>query len=299
MIRRSWVVFVHAALLSIESIAVEIMTVHMQLDPLVITANSIPLAGAAMFLIVFASEKKKSLEVFQSWKYLLPGSILMAAGAYAWYDAVGRVGASKEGLLSGPLETIVILFLARAFLAEKLTRLQLAGVTIALAGFFATVLSSDLDILITFGDLEAMLSAAAFGSGIILITKLTRTHPAHVVTASSLLISGLVLATVLWTSQKSPAISAQDWAALLLFSLLPLTAALTYIVGLARIGASLTSVIGAFSILLTVAFQLALLWLDIDVILPANIALAVAGGIMGVVGISLIHMRSKKTSNAF
>jgi drug/metabolite transporter (DMT)-like permease len=297
LIRRSWVVFVHAALLSIESIAVEIMTVRLELDPLVITANSIPLAGAVMLLIVFGIEKKKSVKVFQSWKYLLPGSILMAVGVYTWYDAVGRVGASKEGLLSGPLETIVILFLARAFLAERLTKLQLVGVTIALAGFFATVLSSGLDVLITVGDLEAMLSAAAFGSGIILITKVTEIHPAHTVTASSLLISGLVLAAVFWTSQQSPDISAQDWAVLLLFSLLPLTAALTYIVGLSRIGASLTSVIAAFSILLTIAFQMALLWLDVDVILPANIALAVAGGIMGVLGICLIHMRSKRTSD--
>lgn len=299
MIRLSWVVFVHAALLSIESIAVEIMTVHLQLDPLVITANSIPLAGAVLLLIVFGSEKKKGVDVFRSWKYLLPGSMLLAAGVYAWYDSVGRVGASKEGLLSGPLETIAILFLARAFLAEKLTRLQLVGVTIALAGFFATVLSSGLDTLITFGDLEAMLSAAAFGSGIIFITKLTKTHPAEAVTASSLLISGLILAAVLWTSQQAPAISAQDWAALLLFSLLPLTAAMTYIVGLSRIGASLTSVIGAFSILLTVAFQLALLWLNVDVILPANIALAVAGGIMGVFGIYLIHVRTEKTFSVY
>lgn len=293
MLSRSWVVFVHAALLSIESIAVEIMTVQLQLDPLVITANSIPLAGAVMFLIVFGTEKKKSVAVFQSWKYLLPGSILLAAGVFAWYDSVGRVGASKEGLLSGPLETIVILFLARIFLAEKLTKIQLIGVTIALAGFFATVLSSGLDTLITFGDIEAMLSAAAFGSGIIFVTKLAKTHSAQAVTASSLLISGLILAAILWISQ-TPAIGAQDWVALLLFSLLPLTAALTYIVGLSRIGASLTSVIGAFSILLTVAFQLALLWLNIDVILPASIPLAIAGGVMGVFGIYLIHKTTEK-----
>ncbi|MEW6603789.1 MAG: DMT family transporter [Thermoproteota archaeon] len=296
MIRRSWVVFVHAALISIESIAVEIMTVQLQLDPLVITANSIPLAGAVMFLIVFGTEKEKRVAVFQSWKYLLPGSVLLAAGVFAWYDSVGRVGASKEGLLSGPLETIVILFLARAFLAEKLTKLQIIGVTIALAGFFATVLSSGLDTLITFGDIEAMLSAAAFGSGIIFVTKLTKIHSAQAVTASSLMISGLILAAILWTSQ-TPAIGVQDWIALLLFSLLPLTAALTYIVGLSRIGASLASVIGAFSILLTVAFQLALLWLSIDVILPASIPLAIAGGIMGVFGIYLIHKRTERPAN--
>ncbi len=269
------------------------LATQIQLAPLVIAANSIPLAGAVMLLISFGSEKKKSITVFQSWKYLLPGSVLLATGVFAWYDSVGRVGASKEGLLAGPLETVVILLLARAALSEKLSRLQLAGVMIALAGFFATVMSSGLDALITFGDIEAMLSATAFGSGIIFITKLAKTHSAQAVTGSSLFISGLILAMILWTTQ-APAISAQDWMVLLLFSLLPLTAALTYVVGLSRIGASLTSIIGSFSIILTVVFQLALLWQNVEVILPANIPLAVAGGIMGVFGIYLIH-RTKKT----
>lgn len=254
MISRSWIVFLYAALLSIESMVVEMLTTRLQLDPLVIAANSIPMAGAVMLLIGFGSERKKSVAVFQSWKYLLPGSILLAAGVFAWYDSVGRVGASKEGLLAGPLETVVILFLARAALGERLSRLQLTGAIIALAGFFATVMSSGFDALVTFGDIEAMLSAAAFGSGVIFITKLTKTHSAQAVTGSSLFISGLILAMILWITQ-TPAISAQDWVTLLLFSLLPLTAALTYIIGLSRIGASLTSIIGSFSIILTVVFS--------------------------------------------
>jgi EamA domain-containing membrane protein RarD len=52
------------------------------------------------------------------------------------------VGASKEGLLAGPLETIVVLILARVALQEWLSRLQMVGTTIALTGFFVTVMSS-------------------------------------------------------------------------------------------------------------------------------------------------------------
>jgi drug/metabolite transporter (DMT)-like permease len=152
----------------------------------------------------------------------------------------------------------------------------------------------DVQLLVTFGDMEAMLSAAAFGSGIIFITKLAKTHSPQAVTGSSLFISGLILAMILWTTRAPEMIAATDWAALLLFSLLPLTAALTYIVGLSRIGASLTSIIGSFSILLTVVFQLALLWLNVEVMLPTNVPLSVAGGVMGVFGIYLIH-RTKKT----
>ena len=59
MIRLSWVVFLHAALLSIESIVIEMLTVQLQLEPLVIAANSIPVAGVALLLITLGSEKKK------------------------------------------------------------------------------------------------------------------------------------------------------------------------------------------------------------------------------------------------
>lgn len=293
MISRSWIVFLHAALLSLESIVIEILTIRLKLDPLVIAAYSIPIAGAVLLLIVFGIEKNKSVEVFRAWKYLLPGSLLLAAGIFAWYDSVGRVGASKEGLLAGPLETLVILLLARAFLQEKLSNLQLIGATIALAGFFATIMSSGFDTIITLGDVEAMLSALAFGSGVILVTKLINKYSAQAVTGSSLLISGVILSVILWTTQ-TPMVGMLDWVALLLFSILPLTAALTYIVGLSRIGASLTSVIASFSILLTVAFQLILLWLNFEVMLPTEIPLAVAGGALGILGIYLIH-RSKKT----
>jgi hypothetical protein len=80
---------------------------------------------------------------------------------------------------------------------------------------------------------------------------------------------------------------------LLLFSLLLLTAALTYLIGLSRIGASLTSIIGSFSVILTVVLQLVLLWINVEVILPANIPLAAVGGIVGVFGIYLIHRTTK------
>ena len=59
MIRLSWVVSLHAALLSIESIVIEMLTAQLQLEPLVIAANSIPVAGAALLLITLGSEKKK------------------------------------------------------------------------------------------------------------------------------------------------------------------------------------------------------------------------------------------------
>jgi drug/metabolite transporter (DMT)-like permease len=277
-------------MLSIESIVIEELTTELQLSALVIASNSIPTAGAALLLITFALQQDKGFAVFRAWKHLLPGSALLAAGIFMWYDSVGRVGASKEGLLAGPLETIVILLLARTVLQERLSRLQMAGATIALAGLFTTVMSGSSSIhqVITLGDIEAILSAAAFGSGIIFISKLTKGYSALSVTGSSLFISGLMLAVTLWVN-SAPAITSSTWIVLFLFSILPLSASLTYIVGLVRIGASLTSTIGSFSILLTLVFQLALVWLRLKMILPPDILLAVAGGVLGVFGIYLIH----------
>jgi drug/metabolite transporter (DMT)-like permease len=290
LIRLSWVVFVHAVLLSAESIVIELLTTRLALSPLVIAGNSIMIAGAVLIAVSAATNKKETISIFRAWKYLVPASILIAIGVYFWYDSVTNVGASKEGLLAGPLEVVVILILARVLLRERLGRIQTAGAATALLGFFAAVLSAgSVELLLTWGDVEAVLSAVSFGTGIIFVTRLTRKHSALQVTGASLFISGLVLAAILWTS--APTIAASDWTILLAFSILPLAAALTYVYGLARIGASMTSVIGSFSILLTILFQVGLLIFDIDVILPSNIPLAVLGGSLGILGIYLVHRK--------
>jgi hypothetical protein len=138
------------------------------------------------------------------------------------------------------------------------------------------------------GDIEAIFSATAFESGIIFISKLTKGYSALSVTASSLSISGLILAVTLWMN-STPIVTSLEWIVLLLFSMLPLSAALSYLVSLVRIGASLKSTIGSFSIILSVVFQLALVSLGVKMLLPPNIPVAVACGILRVFGIYLIH----------
>ncbi|MGH9992124.1 MAG: EamA family transporter, partial [Nitrososphaera sp.] len=233
MIRLSWVVFLHAVLLSVESIVIELLATQLSLAPLVVAGNSILIAGAALLAVAAGTEGKRIFTIIRSWKYLLPASLLLAVGVYAWYDYVTSVGASKEGLLAGPLETVVILVLAGAVLKEKLTRPQMIGVLTALGGFFATVMSAgSVQTLITWGDIEAMISAVSFAAGIIIITVLTRTYSVLLVTGSTLFISGLVLAAALWTT--APTTGPADWVFLLAFSILPLSAALTYVMGLRR-----------------------------------------------------------------
>ena len=282
--------FLHAALLSAESIAIEILTTQLRLTPLVVAGNGILIAGIALFAITVVRDGRQTVSVFRSWKYLLPASALVALGVFTWYDSVANVGASKEGLLAGPLETVIILILARTILKEKLSSIKSRGALIALAGFFVTVMSAgNVELIVTWGDIEAVISAASFAAGIVLITKMTKAHSALQITSSSLLISGIILSAVLWVG--APEVSGPDWLILITFSVLPLLAGLTYVIGLARIGASMTSTIASFSILLTVVFQLILLALGFDAILPSLVPLALIGGILGVFGIFLIHRK--------
>jgi drug/metabolite transporter (DMT)-like permease len=295
LIRKSWIVFVQAITLSFESIMVELLTEIPGISSLLVAGISIPFAGATLLFISTVLSKK--ITVFNSWKLLLVGSIFLAAAVFLWYDSVTRVGASKEGLLAGPLETIVVLILAWLLLKEKLRKIQLVGVIIALLGFFATVSSRSLDLssilpfVITFGDFEAILSAFAFAGGVIAMTRLVKRHTSIEVAGASLLISGLILATILILSTTETSIPAiPEWIYLISFSLLPLAAALLYVVGLNRIGASLTSTIASSNILFTLLLQLLFKGLGVKSNLPESILLAVIGGALGLFGIYLIHI---------
>ena len=125
MIRKSWIVFIHAIILSFESIIVGFLTEIPGISSLVVAGISIPIAGAILFLTSPVLLKKK-ITVFKSWKLLFSGSIFLAAAVFLWYDSVTRVGASKEGLLAGPLEAVGVLILAWLFLKEKLRKKQRA-----------------------------------------------------------------------------------------------------------------------------------------------------------------------------
>jgi drug/metabolite transporter (DMT)-like permease len=290
---KSGVAFATAFVLSIETIFVESLTAVLQISPLTIAANSIPLAGGILLFIVTLIMKDK-ITIFKSWRHLLPGSAFMALGIITWYDSVSRIGASKESTLTGPLEATVVLFLAWFFLKERLSKVQFIGSIIAIIGIFAAAMSgSALEVswslsLFSIGDLEAMLSAVAFAIAIIFLTKLVGFHSPIQVAGASLLISGLILATFQLTYYlEVPAV--REWGFLLLYSFLPLIGALLYSMSLRKIGASITSIIASSAYLMTIMTQLTLRELGLKTILPENIPLLVVGGLLGLLGISLIH----------
>jgi drug/metabolite transporter (DMT)-like permease len=313
LLNGSSIVFVHAGVLSFESIIAELLHSSLNIPALAIAAISIPIAGATLLLsfLLRASKNNNKVTVFNLWKFLIPASILLAIGIFTWYDSVSRIGASKDGLLAGPLETVTILFLARFFLGDRLSKPQTLGVVLALVGFFMTLGNGSMFLqlkssIFSIGDIEAIISSITFATGYIFTAKLVRTCSTIEVTGSCLLFSGLILMAIFSISAAGTGrdggfsfptfnlnwISLQNCTLLMLFSLVPLSSALFYNMGLNKIGASLTSTISSSTILLTIIFQISLYELGINSILPVNIPMAITGAILGIFGICIIQMNN-------
>jgi drug/metabolite transporter (DMT)-like permease len=293
-----------------------------------LSAISITLAGVMLLLVALFLMKKKGISTLflRSWKNLFLASSFLAAGIFTWYDSINRIGASKEVLIAGPLEIVIIVVLARVFLKEKLNRIQVTGIVLALIGFFISIVSDvGTDVLdgiqtvmpsplpsrlFTFGDVEAILSAFGFGIGVLFLTKLVSLHSSIEVAGTSMLISGLILIgcmvgflnEFLLISGAGQALFQQPqllmtaMVILTIFSLLPFIGSLSYSTGLSRIGASITATIGSSSILITVIMQITLGELGITSNLPENIFLAIIGGIIGFLGIYVIHLHDRPMS---
>ena len=146
-----------------------------------LSAISIISAGAMLLMVAaFVFKKKKEITILfaNSWKNLTLASLSLSLGIFTWYDSISRIGASKEVLIAGPVEIVVIVVLARVFLNERLNRFHIIGISVALIGFFMAVASdinfdvgvnietvkitqpalstSSLSDIITFGDGEAI-----------------------------------------------------------------------------------------------------------------------------------------------
>jgi drug/metabolite transporter (DMT)-like permease len=289
-----------------------------------LSAISITLAGTMLSLIAAFFMKKKGISTLfsKSWKNLILASFLLAIGIFTWYDSISRIGASKEALIAGPLEIVIIVVLARIFLNENLDRIRVIGIVLALIGFFMAIASDAGDVLdddsigtiltspstfITFGDIEAILSALGFAIGVLFLTKLVSTHSSIEVAGASMLVSGLILVAFMigFLHESQEILSSLSWESsfyqqpliitiiiLLLFSFLPFIGSLCYTTGLSNIGASITATIGSSSILITVLIQIILKELGITSNLPENIFLAILGGVLGFIGIYVIHMHT-------
>lgn len=152
---------------------------------------------------------------------------------------------------------------------------------------------------ISFGDVEAIISAFGFAIGVLFLSKLVLKHSSIEVAGASMFTSGLMLVgfmilgvlsyesnhIVLSSNEVSLLRQPLIIAIIILFSLIPFIGSLSYSSGLSMIGASLTATIGSSSILLTVVIQILLKEFGISSHLSGNIFLAILGGVTGFLGI--------------
>ena len=212
----------YALALSLESIIIEYVTIYfVRISPIVLSSLSITLSGIMLLSVgsIIFKNYDDLVKIFtKSWKSLIMASLSLSLGIYGWYDSINRIGASKEALIAAPIEIILIIILARVFLNERLNKFQIIGIFIGSLGFFLS-LASDVPIdyfnnpnlsnffvgininsifptvfsLISFGDLEAILSAVGFAVGVLFLGKLVKKHSSIQVAGASMFLSGMIL----------------------------------------------------------------------------------------------------------
>ncbi|MGB7706634.1 MAG: DMT family transporter [Nitrososphaeraceae archaeon] len=283
----SWVTIISTAAFSIEAVMVELLYVIASIPTLAIAAGSMPIAGAIVLIINgFVFRNKFTIFKGNGWKMLLVGAALFTAADFLWYDSINKIGSGKTMLLTIPAEDVFIVLLAVVFLAERMLKLQLLGIGVAIVGFTISAASnvSESGVQFQIGDLQAILSAMCNALAITLFAKLIVRYNATEVSGWIMLISGLVINAIQYTFYP-PHLSAMDWLYLIGFSFIALAAFTLYNVSMKRIGSSMTSIITSSSLVLTVVIQLAIIPFGIAFSLPSNLVLALLGGGISIAGI--------------
>lgn len=284
-----WVTVLSTAAFSIEAVMVELLYIVASIPALAVAAGSMPIAGAMVLIINgFVFRKKFTIFKGNGWKILLVGGALFTAADFLWFDSVDKIGSGKTMLLTIPAEDVFIVLLAVVFLAERMLKLQLLGIGVAIVGITISAASnvSANGVQFQLGDLQAILSAMFNALAIILFAKLIVRYNPIEVSGWIMLMSGLVFNAVQYTFYP-PHLSVFDWLYLIGFSFIALSAFTLYNVSMKRIGTSMTSIITSSSLVLTVVIQLAIVPFGIAFSLPSNLILALLGGGISIVGICI------------
>lgn len=245
---------------------------------------------------------KKKITIFKEWKLLLLMCLVFTINEITWFDAVGRIGASKTTLIDNPLGAILIVILAYVFLRERLTRLQLTGVITVIVGVTVALSLTTVksDTVFGIGELEAIITAIAVAVYTIMAVGLLKRHGAYQVTAFTLLIGGIMMQSIWFIYPQSQLPSQIDpvaWLYLIPALTLPLIVFLPQDMSIIRIGPSLTEVIVITNIILTTIIQALLFYNHVPVALPENLILAFVGGIISIGGMVCIFLSERGKEN--
>jgi len=263
--------------------------------------SSVPLISGGLILIVLApqstSEFSKSLGR-KGWLWMTLLSVLSAVGAFMWFDAVGRIGASKEAILGGgSSEVLFIVILSAIFLKERLNRIEAAGGLLILAGVFVVLVNTDtVSFTVGLGEIEAIVSSLLLGMSVIIATYLLYTNDLTEFSGVQLLYGGGLILVFSVATGIADTPDAAGWALLIGMGVMPAVGLWTYNSGLPKIGASLTSILFALSGVMTVGVQLVVLAIfpEADLQLPQSVPLALIGGLVAFIGVYLLNKNKEE-----
>lgn len=229
----------------------------------------------------------------RGWLFIFGVGVFSAIGIFMWFDAVGRIGASKEAILGGgSSEVLFIVMLSVVILSERLARREVAGSALVLLGVFLVLVNTDsLTLELGIGEVEAIVSSFCLAVSVVMIALLLRTHALSAVSGIALLSSGALLLFVGISFGLIQWPSLEGFAVLLGLGCFPAVGLLTYNAGLPKIGASLTSVLFALTGVMTVGVQVLVLAAvpGSDMILPGSVPLAILGGLVAFTGVYLLN----------
>jgi len=297
------VVLVSAAWVGLESVIVEGALRIADID--VFLVSSVPMISGGLILIVVAPQGTAAFSRSlgrRGWFWMTILGALSAVGILMWFDAVGRIGASKEALLGGgSSEVLFVVVLSAIFLKERLTRWEIAGSALVIVGVFVVLANAEeVSLSIGTGEIEAIVSSFLLGTSVIVATYLLYTNDLTVLSGIQLLYSGILVLVVSIALGIVDMPDLGGWLMLLGLGVMPAVGLWTYNAGLAKIGASLTSVLFALSGVMTLGVQLLVLGIfpDADIQLPQSLALALTGGAVAFVGVYLLNVEKKETESA-
>lgn len=297
------VVLFSALVVAFEAVGVEAAINTFGVESYTVACIPSTVAGIVLLSVM----RRPAMEVVthlrvRGWMFMMATCAFISAGVLLWFDAVGRIGASKESILGGgSSEVLFIVLLSALFLSERLTRVEAIGSGLILAGVFLVLFNSDtVSLTIGLGEAEAIVSSLMLAASVVMTAVLLRSHKLVPVSGLELLLSGSILLAIGLPLGLISFPGLEEALVLVGLGCFPAVGIVTYYAGLPKIGASLTSVLFALTGIMTVGVQLMVLFIvpGAAMILPGSLPLTLLGGLVAFVGVYLLNSNHGESSAA-
>jgi drug/metabolite transporter (DMT)-like permease len=287
-----------SVVVALDAVSTEAVMSEFSIHPLTVAGIPALIGGVMLLLIVFTKnpsfykkiDKKSLIKIFAS-------SLAGSFGLFWWFDAVTRIGASKELLLGGcTSEVLFVLILSFIFLRERLKKFEIFGSLLVLAGIFLVAYNpSVLTFVFSIGEMEAIVSSLCFAFSIVLATNVMKKLDAIVVASFYLVIEGMMLLVPIYLFQTGIPTSTRGVFGIAVLGVISAVTVLSYNTSLKKAGASLTAVVATLAGIFSIGLQFLTLYVfpSVKLIFPPSFLLAAIGSLLALAGVFLISYKNK------